>query len=1216
MSDKCGALLNCGSCTLPEVCGSAVANVCGVSGNCTNLCLQQTSCTPTSTVTVLTGKVYAPNGVDPLPNVLVFVPNGTPQAFTQGVTCDQCSASSSAAQGSPLVSATTDINGTFTLRNVPTTDVTPTQPVPLPVPLVMQAGRWRRQVSLTSVPKCQTTTVATSLTRLPRNQSEGDIPRIAFSTGAVDALECIFRKIGVADTEFTDPTGSGRIHFFKGGASAGAKISSATPWETDLLGEHWDTVASMSQARTEHTANLLNDGTVFVAGGASGDGSGSLASTESYNPTANTWTTKASMTSNRTNAASTLLSDGTVLVTGGFTYPSTYLSTAERYNPTANSWVSTPGMGLPTPTPSCDGSIVISQVYGGSGSGGRFGTSTYDSDFIEIHNRGTTSVSLSGWSVQSASAGSSSWTVTSLSGNIGAGKYYLVKGGTYGGDHSLPAADATGSFGMSRGDGKVALLNTATALNSLCPTGGGIKDFIGWGYPGCSEGDAAPSHDRSTSDMRGASGCTDTQDNASDFSEQNVSPRNGSTGATICAVSVCAAGSTVGRALHTATLLNNGNVLVAAGWNGTTATSTSLLYNPSPSPGTWAFTNGMSTARYAHTATLLADGTVLVVGGITSGTTATNAVEVYSLTTGSWTTKTAIPTARAYHTATLLANGTVLVAGGISGSTYLTTSHIYNPATNAWTAGPSMSKAHVNHQAGLNPDNTVVVTGGRTGSSSYTKNTQVYNAIAGTFSIKDPGLDAARAYHTMTQLQTGKFLVTGGYNGSSVLSSVERSTSALLNNYDMVLFPCQGTDYAWSSEGVVKKSDPITSDGLHAVLEQNLATYAGVGGRVFSTHYNYSWLIDNGANPYSSPLSASANWTPNNGSYSDQKGYIDQSFAKGLQLAQWLKTPAIGASTVQGEIDIKTLRQDFTTVVTPTSQNWLSIGATTKKQMHFTFNTPIGAATASQCGRVVYSDFHVFDADTSGKTFPNECTTGTMTDQEKLLEFMIFDLGACIQPDHEGVGTCTPLTCQAQGLNCGQAGDGCGNTISCGTCTAPATCGGGGDQGICGTARTFSDGYFVRDYDASSVCASGFGPIWRLWSWSSTTPGNAHIDFTMQTASSTAGLDSAPKDQLLFSNPPGPAAAMSSTWAVGTCGPAASACVEGGAVAHTFGLPTAGMVDTTIGSASPDSTFLRNVRARNQNYVRVTIHLAPSSDLTKAPTLTWWDMQVDCVPNQ
>ncbi|HSB88056.1 MAG TPA: lamin tail domain-containing protein, partial [Ilumatobacteraceae bacterium] len=109
--------------------------------------------------------------------------------------------------------------------------------------------------------------------------------------------------------------------------------------------------------------------------------------------------------------------------------------------------------------------IVISQVYGGGGNTG----APYRNDFIELFNRGTTTVSLAGKSVQYASATSTgnfgSNPVTVLSGSLAPGQYYLVQqasGGTTGA--ALPTADATGTVNMSATGGKVALVDSTTGL--------------------------------------------------------------------------------------------------------------------------------------------------------------------------------------------------------------------------------------------------------------------------------------------------------------------------------------------------------------------------------------------------------------------------------------------------------------------------------------------------------------------------------------------------------------------------------------------------------------------------------------------------------------------------------------------------------------------------------------------------------------------------------
>jgi len=67
-----------------------------------------------------------------------------------------------------------------------------------------------------------------------------------------------------------------------------------------------------------------------------------------------------------------------------------------------------------------------------------------------------------------------------------------------------------------------------------------------------------------------------------------------------------------------------------------------------------------------------------------------------------------------------------------------------------------------------------------------------------------------------------------------------------------------------------------------------------------------------------------------------------------------------------------------------------------------------------------------------------------------MLEYMIFDLASCVVVPPPPQPQCTSSTCAAEGFNCGPAGDGCGNLLNCGSCSAPQTCGGGGQRGVCG----------------------------------------------------------------------------------------------------------------------------------------------------------------------
>ena len=183
----------------------------------------------------------------------------------------------------------------------------------------------------------------------------------------------------------------------------------------------------------------------------------------------------------------------------------------------------------------------------------------------------------------------------------------------------------------------------------------------------------------------------------------------------------------------------------------------------------------------------------------------------------------------------------------------------------------------------------------------------------------------------------------------------------------------------------------------------NVANYVNGGGRLFVSHLHFYWLVNRPAD-----LATSA--TPYD--EMDQLGdninlTVNQTFPKGRALAQWLNTAAVGASPTLGQLTVSGSEHSVNTVNAPTSE-WMYLPSPRSSQ-YLSFNTPVGTPEEMQCGKVVFTDIHIQksvgstggdDSDPS-KPFPSGCKTNEMSPQAKALEFLFFDLSACVLPDDD-----------------------------------------------------------------------------------------------------------------------------------------------------------------------------------------------------------------------
>lgn len=213
---------------------------------------------------------------------------------------------------------------------------------------------------------------------------------------------------------------------------------------------------------------------------------------------------------------------------------------------------------------------------------------------------------------------------------------------------------------------------------------------------------------------------------------------------------------TTRREGHTATLLPNGKVLVAGGkhyddnW---ISLASAELYDPAT--GMWSATGPLNTARAVHTATLLPNGKVLVAGGYDSDFKNLSSAESYDPATGTWTRTGELnnPHVSYGYTPTLLHNGKVLIAGGYGLDRRRKDAELYDPAIGTWTVTGEMSTPRLAHTATLLLNGTVLVAGGSEfdgvilGNSGVLSSTELY----------DPGDGIALILSDFGKLWSGAF---------------------------------------------------------------------------------------------------------------------------------------------------------------------------------------------------------------------------------------------------------------------------------------------------------------------------------------------------------------------------------------------------------------------------------------------------------------------------
>lgn len=254
---------------------------------------------------------------------------------------------------------------------------------------------------------------------------------------------------------------------------------------------------------------------------------------------------------------------------------------------------------------------------------------------------------------------------------------------------------------------------------------------------------------------------------------------------------------------------------------------------------------------------------------------------------------------------------------------------------------------------------------------------------------------------------TGRISIYVGDNGSNTSPAAPVASASMWNSkadlmaYDMVLLTCEGHETT-------------------AMNQQALFDYAQSGGRAFASHFHYAWFN-------TGPFGAEnlATWKTGTNDMGNINANVlttlpgGGTFPRGVALEQWLGN--VGALT-NGELPIQAARHNAdVTAANTASLPWIAADSKAtppNATEYLSFDTPFGTPPAEQCGRVVYSDLHVGAASAdygvgwstvpAGSIVPTGCASKALSPQEKALEFMLFDLSACITPPDQGTGGVPP----------------------------------------------------------------------------------------------------------------------------------------------------------------------------------------------------------------